>query len=338
MKRTRYVIYFILFLAVLSCDSQFIDEENKLQQENIEALTKSVPVVCVDLYVRWDDTDIYLGTACNSAAGGGGSGSITGGYDPDDIIESPPYTPGRIPDLPSTGGGGSSGGGTTHYNPSTGKQEYVFTNLKQIYDIGSTLDLVQKDKLDKLIAYLLSTGKNRELFDYMVAKNVKIKFHCNPNAEKIKIAGYDPNTKSIIIKDLDDFRVHQLQEELVHSVQHQCFYGNQMLLPETKIRKNCEFEAKVYNDLFSAINGITENYIACATDSRSEFKKAYKDWLDNMVGGQYGRFTDTYGFNRLCEMWIGYSGTYSSSFKPSLLLYFYRKPTPPDNRISINKQ
>ena len=58
MKRTRYVIYFILFLAVLSCDSQFIDEENKLQQENIEALTKSVPVVCVDLYVRWDDTDI----------------------------------------------------------------------------------------------------------------------------------------------------------------------------------------------------------------------------------------------------------------------------------------
>ncbi|EOS19575.1 MULTISPECIES: hypothetical protein [Parabacteroides] len=70
MKRIRYVIYFILFLAVLSCDSQFIDEENKLQQENIEALTKSVPIVCVDLYVRWDDTDIYLGTACNSAAGG----------------------------------------------------------------------------------------------------------------------------------------------------------------------------------------------------------------------------------------------------------------------------
>lgn len=326
MKSTCRVIYFILFLAVLSCDSQFIDEENKLQQENIEALTKSVPIVCVDLYVRWDDTDIYLGTVCNSAAGSGGGsyGSIAGGYDPDDIIESPPYTPGGIPS-----------GGNSHYNPSTEKQEYVYDNLKHIYNIGSTLDLVQKDKLNKLISNFLSTGKNRELFDYMVAKNVKIKFHCNPNAENI--AGYDPNTKSIIIKDLDDFRVHQLQEELVHSVQHQCFYGDQMLFPETKIQKNCEFEAKVYNDLFSAINGITENYIAFVTDSRSEFKEEYGKWIDSMMGSQYGRFTDTYGFNRLCEMWIGYSGTYSSSFEPSLLLHFYRKPTPPDNRVSINK-
>ena len=111
-----------------------------------------------------------------------------------------------------------------------------------------------------------------------------------------------------------------------------------MLFPETKIQKNCEFEAKVYYDLFSAINGFVDHFIACETDSRSEFKEEYGKWIDSMMVSQYGRLTDTYGFNRLCEMWIGYSGTYSSSFKPSLLLYFYRKPTPPDNRVSINKQ
>lgn len=324
MKVTVYQLVCIcFFLTVLSCDNQFVGEEEKMKQENIEALTKSVPVVCVDLFVSWDGKEMYLGTACNvgGSSGGGGTGSITSGYKPDDIIESPPYTPNEVPNFPNTSGG--SGGGTSHYNPLTGKREYVYGNLQYIYDIGSTLDLVQKDKLDKLIGYFLSTTKNKELFDYMVAKKVKVKFHCDPNSKKI--AYYDYKTKSIVIKNLNDLKIYQLQEELVHSAQHQCFYGDKM----PSYYKNCEFEAKVYFDLFSGINGIYDNYIAIETDNRPEFIKIYKDWINDMVDRKHGSFTDTSGFNDLCKMWIGYSGAYSSSFEPSLLLRFYRKPIPP---------
>ncbi|WP_075557159.1 hypothetical protein [Parabacteroides timonensis] len=297
MKSTCRVIYFISFLAVLSCESQFIDEENKLQQENIEALTKSVPVVCVDLYVRWDDSDIYLGTACSGVVGGGGSGSITGGYDPDDIIESPSYTPGGIPDLPNTGGGGSSGGGTTHYNPSTGKQEYVFTNLKQIYDIGSTLDIQQKSRLDKIINSFKSTPTGSSVLNYMVSQKVKIKFYSDPFSEHI--AHYETSDKSIIVRNFDSVTIQQMIEELLHAVQHQCFYGKDMV---DKYR-NFEFEVKVYFDLAGIADGVGYNLFPVATDSRAVFVNEYTPWIDDIYYNRYGQFKDVWGFNRLGKIW-----------------------------------
>lgn len=330
----RIIIYsmicFVFLLTLQSCENQFANENEILQQENIEALTKSYAVVCVDLYVQWDDDFLYLGTACNgqgiSGGGGGATGSIAGGYDPDDIVESPPYNP------PSTPG---AGGGSSHYNPNTGNQEYVYDNLTHIYAFGSTLDLAQKERLNKLMGNILSISINKKLYDYMIARNVKIKFHHNP--KDTVAALYNVTTKSITINNFNTLNVNELQEELVHAVQHQCFYGNSM----NGKYKNYEFEAKVYFELYSVINGIVNPLIG--TDLQTpEFTSKYTDWLTYIAVNMKGRFTDSYGFNELCKSWTRYKGETLPNFKPALLLELYRKPVPPQQfhimNISINHQ
>lgn len=328
MKRLVYLFNCFVFIMILqSCDNEIVNDGESMQQENIEALTKSVAVVCVDLFVQWDGEFLFLGSSCSGGgSSGGGHGSITDGYNDRDIIESPSY--------PSDWSGGS--GGSTHYNPSTGRQEHVYDLLTHIYDFGSTLDLDEKAKLNSLMNYFLSSSsKNKELFDFMEAQKVKIKFHHDPNCKTA--ANYDPSTKSINIKDFGSLKIYELQEEIVHSVQHQCFYGNSM----NTDYKNFEFEAKVYFDLYTALNGISEPFIGTFNASH-EFASKYTNWILNIAQNKNGRFTDTNGFNSLCESWTAYSGETLKGFEPLLILRFFRKPVPPQPfrlmNLSINHQ
>lgn len=330
MKRLVYLFNCFVFIMILqSCDNEIVNDGESMQQENIEALTKSVAVVCVDLFVQWDGEFLFLGSSCSGggSSGGGGHGSITDGYNDRDIIESPSY--------PSDWSGGS--GGSTHYNPSTGNQEYVYDNLTHIYAFGSTLDLAQKQKLNQLMGVFKSTSKNKELYDYMIDNNVKIKFHINPTSKYY--AYYECTSKSITIRDIHTLAHHQFQEELFHAVQHQCFYGNSML----DDYKNFEFEAKVFFDIFSAMNGFYDNFIATYSCESPTFNSKYRDWIEGIVERQNGRFTDTKGFIDLCTIWPVYKGETLTNFRPSALLHFYRKPVPPPKpfnlmNMSINYQ
>lgn len=107
MSKLKHYSLFLVFVIFLL--SLLVSSCNDVINENVEALyssgaldTKSVAVVCVDLYVDWDGKFIYLGSACNTGAGGGGAaggvtGSIMDGHNRGDVFESPPYNSGGTP-------------------------------------------------------------------------------------------------------------------------------------------------------------------------------------------------------------------------------------------------
>lgn len=128
-----------------------------------------------------------------------------------------------------------------------------------------------------------------------------------------------------MISDFGSLRIHEIGEEIIHAVQHQYFY-KELMVPGVK---NYEFEAKVYQDLAAISEGGWLMQLPTATDSRPDFRNAYDAWIMGIDYNQHGRFTDEYGFNELCDMWIGYPGVFVPTFSPLLLRHFFRKPVPP---------
>ncbi len=103
-------------------------------------------------------------------------------------------------------------------------------------------------------------------------------------------------------------------------------------------RKNCEFEAKVFRDLALRLGyddpGFTEGtgYVGDMGQS-DDFKQEYQTWINAI--GERGYFDNNQSqydkFNSLCAQWTGYTGNYNSSFRPSILINFFKRrpPTPP---------
>jgi len=324
MKHINILTALIIFaFTIVGCDKEIISEKNS---DNIHALllTKSVPVICIDVYVTWNGQFIYLGTACTSGEGGGevssgnpSSGSIGAEYDPDSLFTSSPYDPGGNPDIAGGGGGSSS-----HYNSTTHNQEYKFGMLDDFYKVNSNLNLVQKAQVNNLITDFFGTNSGRYLYNYMHTQKVNITFTYDSSINTDAL--YDCSTNTIKIKDPSSLRINQIGEEMVHAAQHQIFYGNSM----TPSIKNYEFEAKVFFDLSAIVDNSALANLPTVTDPRDEFVTPYNSWINDLRENN-GRFTDIDGFNSLCELWHGYQGRADSSFTPLLLLYLFRKPIPP---------
>lgn len=317
-----YHTFMFITMAISSgCDNKIISEKEDEPNKAGSVSTKSVPVICVDLFVHWNGEMVYIGTACNSggsSGGSGGTGSITGLHNPNDIIESPPYESGGTPNM-----GGSGGSGSTHYNPSTGQQEYIFKNLTHIYSLGSTLNLKQKALLEEKFQQFIGTPTNKAIFEYAVRNKVKIAFHYDPQIKAQ--AQYNASTKAITFQSFESLLTDYIAEEFVHAVQHQCFYGYSMV----PTIKNYEFEVKVYFDLADIADGMPYPRFPTATDSRPVFANAYEEWILDIDLNKFGVFNDVPGFNRLCNIWQGYPGQHSPTFRPSFLEHFFRKATPP---------
>lgn len=313
-----FIISIIAIFTTIGCDNELIIEKNR---DNIHALllTKSVPVICIDVFVNWNGELIYIGTACSSSGGGGSGtpsvGSIGNGYNPNDLVISNPYDGGGEATI------GSGGGSSSNYNSTTQSQEYKFEMLKSFYTLTSNLNLEQKGQINNLLIYFFDTNSRRNLYNYMCSKKVQVTFIYDPNISTDAL--YDTSTKTIKIKNPSSLRIDELGEEMIHAAQHQIFYGNNMVANI----KNYEFEAKVYFDLSAIFDGGAIDYRPTVTDSRPEFSDSYEQWINRITIN--GRFTDVVGFNSFCQIWQGYSGTANSSFSPSLLLYFFRKPIPP---------
>lgn len=316
------LLLLLLCLFVLQGCKDSLDEE--IENPNLTALlaTKSVAVVCVDVFAYWNGEQIYIGTACSSggSSGGGGSGGVDiggigSGYEPDDIIVTNPYDAGGT----VSGGGGSS----VVHNQNTGNTEYAFRLISKIYTINSNLNLAQKAQLVYILGGCLNTPSGRMLYNLMYSRNVKISFIIDPNINYPAL--YNATTKSLKIRDFDALTYQQLEEEIIHAVQDQIFYLNTM---DNKI-KNYEFEAKVFFDLAAIVDGTGLGHVPTYTDSNPAFRYQYETWIRNIQDSFQGRFTDINGYNSLCQLWNGYSGTFDSSVSPELLSYFFRKPIPP---------
>lgn len=212
-----------------------------------------------------------------------------------------PYCPGTC----YTGGSGGSG-----TNPGTVNTPI----LDKIYHPNSTLTKEQKAKLEKALDdFCKKYPEFKKMYDYLVNNNKKLICKIDPKALETSkgLAGYSPNTQSLLFKEEYYIKASYLQEELIHAVQHLGFYGDDMHTS----RKNAEFEAKVVQDILMYKHIGYGAEIGSVGQSR-EFMGAYTEFLNN-----YTR----QGFHTLCTQWTGYSGSYNPNFIPQIVETILKK-------------
>lgn len=254
---------------------------------------------CVDYYVTVGNYSEYKDTYCWNEyypVGGGGSGDYyTGGeYDPGDF----------------------NIGNSTVEN----KSHYTFDRLQEIYGGGSNLNMAEKQALNTMLnAFQATCQIYQQVYSLLLNTKIKLKFVIDPNSKYP--AFYLDNT--ITIRNMQSLDIYQFTEEFLHATQDLYFYHEQM----EAAHKNCEFEAKVFQELvnkFYTNMGVTE--FPLITDRRPEFGELYGNWIDELDIKKCFTASDQSYFNYLCKEWEGYSGPYNPNFRPQLLLHFFSKP------------
>lgn len=223
----------VLFVLNSCTDDYFLSDTE--YHTNVAALltTRSVAVtVCSDAYVEVGGYSEYKGTTCRTYIGGGGGGGLGPGE----------YYPGGFPQYGTATDRGSGGGGKSFY---VGDNWYfTFKNISPIYGYGSTLNLVEKSNLEAVFSIMKTMPQDFDkLVDLLVRRNLRIDFKTNSDLKTA--AQYDGKTRTILFHDADEINWDHFREELIHAVQHLCYYGDSM----TDKYRNYEFEAKVFIDL-----------------------------------------------------------------------------------------
>ena len=315
----RGITYFLfgLFLFHLSgcTEDDLLKNEATDVKNNPMTRTMAYITICTDAYVEVGGYSVYKGTTCETHVAGSWA---------DIPLSGKQYYPDGFPGKYQVSGGGGGFG-------QTGVRGFNFVKLGEIYGSGSSLNLMEKADLEKVLEELANQPKEyRLILELFVQNKIKIDFRIDPN---IKFpALYDKNTKSIKFRDRSEIRWYNFSEELLHAAQHLIFYGDAMDMGY----KNYEFEAKVFYDLAYGLasTGLDEpsfpyvNYLPTCTDDNPYFVSEYETWMKNLLdlrlfpGSEQGRF------NELCEEWQGYSGSSLPNFNPALILHFFRKPRP----------
>ena len=319
VKRMTYLC--LLLILCVSCSQ---NEDNLGQGD--EAVTRSYPVIityCYDAYVDIMGVSVYKGTTCKSYSpnmGGGGPGW---------------YIAGGFPEYGTQTDYGSGGGGNGFYIGDN--WQFGFPNLTKIYRYDSSLNVFQKSKLEHVIEMFYedtTIPDYKKLYKKLLDNDVRIKFLADSTS--VSPAYYNTADVSITFRYDTDVNWNSLLEELVHAVQHNCYYHSTM----NAAYKNYEFEAKVFIDVVNAIalyyDGYftTISYIPTQTDSSSIFENQYVNWLTNVGNRGYISSSDFAEYEVLCSQWQGYNGTYNSSIQPNLLRAFFgriRPPQPPSS-------
>lgn len=307
MKNYSYTNPVLLFYLVsLACSCSSTEEWDEKEMKQISSAipgtsTRAMLCVskCVDYYVTVGNVSVYKDTYCWNeyyAVGGGGG---------DDYYSGGEYNPGDF----------NIGNSTTE-----NKSHYTFDRLQDLYGAGSNLNMAEKEALNSILnSFKASCQVYQDVYDLLLSTNIKIKFVIDPKCE------YPAHylNKVLTIRNMKTLELFQLTEELLHAVQELCFYQEQM----EPAHKNCEFEAKVFQDLvyrFYTYTGFSE--FPLITDQRPDFGMSYRTWLDDLENKKCFTASDQFYFNYLCNEWQGYGGNYNSNFRPQLLLRFFSKP------------
>lgn len=253
---------------------------------------------CVDYYVTVGSYTEYKGTRCWNEyySIGGGGGEYSGGE----------YNPGNF----------NIGNGTIE-----NKSFFTFNRLEELYGSRSNLNMEEKAILNSLLNSIHSSCQlYQDVYSLFTRSNIKIDFIIDPN---IGYPAYYLN-KTIKIRNIKQLDIFNFTEEFLHSIQDLCFYHEQM----EPSHKNCEFEAKVFQDLVNTLysENIGLRDIPLITDERPEFGELYREWMEELINKKCFNSGDQTYFNYLCKEWQGYKGNFNPNFSPKLLLHFFSKP------------
>jgi hypothetical protein len=218
----------------------------------------------------------------------------------------------------SSGGSGGSGGSGSN-PPST------TPNADQLYASTSTLSASEKKKLyDALDEFKNKYPAYSQVFKNLVTKGIKIKFSIDPT---IGIDPTDPTiagalavygtNKTIRFKSAADINCDNLQEELIHAIQHDKY--ETAMVPTVR---NYEFEAKVFRDL-ACPNINIENLCSLMGFEESDAFQNYSKWVLDCAERHTFLESDIAQFSTFCSNWTVYERSYDASFVPNILKEYF---------------
>lgn len=316
-NRKNNMRYLILSVPLLffSCD----EEKTVLElgvPENVETKAIIPIVICQDAFVEVGGYSEYKGTHCYLDYMEMGTELEIGQYIPDGY--------------PASAGGGSFSEGDDWY--------FNFHLLEDVYGQSSTLNLLEKDKLQSAIdAYPSQPEQYVKAYKWLITQDprVEITFKMDTTLKDWP-AQYDKDKKTISFRSRGDIHWSSVAEELLHVLQHQCFYGSTM----SAEYKNYEFEVAVFRDLAFGIADklALENpdlpYYGGASATfpyGHPYHKAYTDWLKGLIDAGYFNGNGQAEFNKFCSYWPAIDGKVLTTFTPQLLRKFFDKPQKPQN-------
>lgn len=314
-KHKVRLIPLIIVLLFTKCtpDEALLEELPQNGEEGVLATRTMIAInKCVDSYVTVGDYTEYKGTHCWTEYYSTGSGS--GG---DSYYQGNEYDP----------GGSNPGGGGGGYGSSSNPSNFKFSHLEPLYAQGGSLNLMEKIQVDNvLMSFQDYSNIYSQLYNLLVQNKVKLKFGIDKEAcEKKKAnAFYSLEERGIYFHSQNEISIYTIIEEMIHAVQHNCFYGKDM----TIFHKDCEFEAKVFQDMVDGTIGYAVAHIPTISDQSPIFKEQYIEWMDELVNARCFPYGQRAKFTELCNLWKGYSGASHTNFIPLLLDKYYRKPIP----------
>lgn len=148
------------------------------------------------------------------------------------------------------GSSGGSGGGSTEGGGSSGDYDPVMKEFSGIYDPSSPMTSTQKEAVYWAFDMLVTRSSvYKTLMEELEKKKIKVRFEVNSEMkDKDAKAQYRGNGT---IRFKYDYYINDenLEEEFVHLIQHQLFYGNTISDKES----NMEFEAKLFIDVLCLV-------------------------------------------------------------------------------------
>lgn len=306
---SRYCVFLFVMFLFKGCTSD--DYMGGDFDENVRALVEPRTAVaiskCVDSYIYWNSEQIYQETHCWT--------EVVNLGEADNAYSGMEYDPG----ISNPNGGGYG----TQDNPTV----FTFSNLNSVYAFGSSLNLKEKVAVESsLNGFRTASPVYPQMYDLLVKNKVKIKFGIDEETceENEAQAFYSPDSCGIYFKGLAYIDVYTLLEEMIHAVQHQCYYGDNML----QAHKDCEFEAKVLQDLVNLLTypdlGYVDN-IPGMSDANPAFVSAYKEWIGEIYRIGFFPFPEVVNFRDMSSLWNGYSGVNIPTFIPELIKHFLVK-------------
>lgn len=315
-KLKLILLAIVLLFTKCTPDETFLNVSlDNRKNETITTRTMIAINKCVDSYVTVGDYTEYKGTHCWTeyySTGGGGEDSYYQGneYDP---------------------GGSNPGGGGGGYGSSSNPSNFKFSHLEPLYAQGGSLNLMEKIQLDNvLMSFKNYSNIYTQLYNLLVQNKVKLKFGIDTETCKKLGANayYSLDKRGIYFRSQNEISIYSIIEEMIHAVQHNYFYGENM----RNLHKDCEFEAKVFQDmvngLFLNVDGYFAAYLPTFTDQSPTFTNQYESWVKALYELRSFPFWQRIEFSRLCNLWKGEEGNSSPNFIPELLDHYFRKPIP----------
>ncbi len=261
---------------------------------------------CTDWYqyTNIDSTPVYTGTTCTDwkyefigteqqcTSGDGGNGEDGGDIDGEEDDYS----------------GGTGGGGGGGYVP---QPISLSPELQQILK-GISMTDTQKSKLNQALSEFIHEGCMQvALYNTLVDNRVYLDFGMRTSGTS---ASYDPISKGITFSSTADITSASLKEELFHAWQDAYYPGG--ISQYTEVGKvNIEFEAKFYQDIIGAPNGLC--CITFGVNLPDNLYQEYYAWIESIRLSEKLSFSNS-DYVRWLNIFSEYDLYYTSPINSSL--------------------